>query len=142
MLTSETRRRKQQSTCLICYEKTRVAPKKTVSIPRLELVAATISVKIGDMLKKDIEYHHWTDSKVVLGFLINESPRFHTYVANRIQLIHEHSTPSQWHYVKTASNTADEESRKMSPKDGEIRVDEGCWLPEGACRELAKGRET
>ena len=93
MLTSGTRRRKRQSTFFV-MRKARVAPKKTGSIPRLELAAATISVKIGDILKnkleyEDIEYHHWTDSKVVLGFLSNKSPRFHTYVANRIQLIHE-----------------------------------------------------
>ena len=102
--------------------KARVTPKKTVSIPRLELAAATISVNIGDLLKNELEYedikdHYWTDSKVVLGFISNESRRFHTYVANRVQLIHEHTTPSQWHYVETALNTADEGSRGMSPKD-------------------------
>ena len=102
--------------------KARVTPKKTVSIPRLELAAATISVNIGDLLKneldhEDIKDHYWTDSKVVLGFISNESRRFHTYVANRVQLIHEHTIPSQWHYVETALNTADEGSRGMSPKD-------------------------
>ena len=100
--------------------KARVTPKKTVSIPRLEL--ATISVNIGDLLKNELEYedikdYYWTDSKVVLGFISNESRRFHTYVANRVQLIHEHTTPSQWHYVETALNTADEGSRGRSPKD-------------------------
>ena len=34
-----------------------------------------------------------------------------------VQLIHEHTTPSQWHYVETALNTTDEGSRGMSPKD-------------------------
>ena len=52
--------------------KARVTPKKTVSIPRLELAAATISVNIGDLLKNELEYedikdYYWTDSKVVLG---------------------------------------------------------------------------
>ena len=102
--------------------KARVTPKKTVSIPRLELAAATISVNIGDKLKNELEYedikdYYWTYGKVVLGFISNESRRFHTYVANRVQLIHEHTTPSQWHYVETALNTADEGSRGMSPKD-------------------------
>ena len=54
--------------------KARVTPKKTVSIPRLELAAATISVNIGDKLKNELEYEdikdqYWTDSKVVLGFI-------------------------------------------------------------------------
>lgn len=69
--------------------KARVTPKKTVSIPRLELAAATLSVKIGDILKDELEYgniedYYWTDSKVVLGFISNESNRFHVYVANRV----------------------------------------------------------
>ena len=110
--------------------KARVTPKKIVSIPRLELAAATISVNIGDKLKDELEYedikdYYWTDSKVVLGFISNESRRFHTYVANRVQLIHEHTTPSQWHYVETALNTADEGSRGMSPKDF---VEKAAWI--------------
>ncbi|XP_028406789.1 uncharacterized protein LOC114529231 [Dendronephthya gigantea] len=51
--------------------KARVAPKKTVSIPRLELTAATIAAKITDVLRdemsyEDLEEYYWTDSKVVL----------------------------------------------------------------------------
>ena len=81
-------------------------------------------------LKDELEYegikdYYWTDSKVVLGFISNESRRFHTYVANRVQLIHEHTTPSQWHYVETALNTADEGSRGMSPKDF---VEKAAWI--------------
>ena len=38
-------------------------------------------------------------------------------MANRVELIHEHTTPSQWHYVETALNTADEGSRGRLPKD-------------------------
>ena len=110
--------------------KARVTPKKIVSIPRLELAAATISVNIGDKLKDELEYedikdYYWTDSKVVLGFISNESRRFHTYVANRVQLIHEHTTPSQWNYVETGLNTADEGSRGMSPKDF---VEKAAWI--------------
>ena len=110
--------------------KARVTPKKTVSIPRLELAAASVSVKIGDVLKDELEYeniedHYWTDSKDVLGFISKESSRFHVYVANRVQLSHDHTTPSQWHYVQTTSNTADEGSRGMSPKDF---VEKSQWI--------------
>ena len=110
--------------------KARVTPRKTVSIPRLELAAASVSVEIGDVLKDELEYeniedHYWTDSKVVLGFLSNESSRFHVYVANPVQLIHDHTTPSQWHYVETTSNTADEGSWGTSPKDF---VEKSQWI--------------
>ena len=102
--------------------KARVAPKKAVSIPRLELAAAMISVKIGDVVKNELEYeniedHYWMDSKVVLGFVSNALSRFHMYVANRVQLIHDYMNPLQWHHVDTTSNTADEGSRGMLPKD-------------------------
>ena len=110
--------------------KARVTPKKTVSIPRLELAAASVSVKIGDILKDELEYeniedHYWGDSKVVLSFISNESSRFHVCVVNRVQLIHDHTTPSRWHYVETASNTANEGSRGMSPKDF---VEKSQWI--------------
>lgn len=87
--------------------KARVTPKNSVSIPRLELAAATVSVKIADILKEELEYdriedHYWTDSKVVLGFINNESRRFHTYVANPVQVIQD-TDPSQWHYIETAN---------------------------------------
>jgi len=81
-------------------------------------------------LKNELEYedirdHYWTDSKVVLGFIGNDFRRFHTYVANRVQLIHVHTTPSQWRYVETALNTADEWSRGTSPKDS---VEKSTWI--------------
>ena len=45
-----------------------------VSIPRLELTAATLSVKISKMLKNELDIHvddeiFWNDSKVVLGYI-------------------------------------------------------------------------
>ena len=65
------------------------------------------------------------DSKVVLGFISNASSRFHVYVANRVQLIHDYTNPSQWHYVDSTSNTADEGSRGMLPKDF---VEKSKWI--------------
>ena len=76
--------------------KARVAPRKTVSIPRLELTAATVAVKMTDRLKDESTYegiqeYYWTDSKVVLGYISNESKRFHVYVANSVQMIQDSS---------------------------------------------------
>ena len=71
--------------------KARIAPKKTVSIPRLELAAATVSAKMTDALKDELTYeglqeYYWTDSKVVLGYISNESKRFHVYVGCKVQV--------------------------------------------------------
>ena len=101
--------------------KARVAPRKTVSIPRLELVAAAVSVRVADVLKNELDYErieefYWTDSKVVLGFINNESRRFHVYVANRVQLIRDYTSPLQWRYVESASNPADEGSQDLNAR--------------------------
>ena len=70
--------------------KSRVAPLKPVTVPRLELTAATVSVKVGKMLERELDYPdvkstYWTDSKVVLGYINYEARRFHIFVANRVQ---------------------------------------------------------
>ena len=67
--------------------KTRVAPLKVMTIPRIELVAATLSVKISILLRKELKIPvnkeiFWTDSEVVLGYIRNESKRFKLFVAN------------------------------------------------------------
>ena len=75
--------------CAFVMEKSRVAPLKPVTIPRLELTAAFCSGRISQQIHRELEYRidedfYWTDSKVVLGYLNNESKRFHVYVANRV----------------------------------------------------------
>ena len=101
--------------------KCRVAPIKPVlSIPRLELIAAVLSVQIATRLRKDLPLHYteyfWTDSTVVLGYIRNESARFKVFVANRVQRIHEGSSPEQWLHVDSAKNPADDGSRGVWSK--------------------------
>ena len=96
--------------------KSRVPPLKPVTIPRLELTAALVSVKISAILQRDFEYEEitetfWTDSKVVIGYISNDARRFHVFVANRVQQIRDHTSPSQWKYVETDLNPADDASR-------------------------------
>ena len=50
----------------------------------------------------------------MLRYIENEATRFQTFVANRVATIQEVSTPSQWRYVDTHSNPADEASRGVS----------------------------
>lgn len=54
----------------------------------------------------------WTDSTTVLGYIANEDKRFKTFVANRLAVIHETTIPTQWRYVDTRSNPADDGSRR------------------------------
>ena len=69
--------KKGQVHCCLLLGKARVIPKKFVSIPRLELTAATLSVKVASLLKKEldlneVEERFWTDSKLVLGYITND----------------------------------------------------------------------
>ena len=54
---------------------------------------------------------------MVLQYIRNESRRFPTFVANRVAMIHEESTPKQWRHVNTESNPADVAS---GAKDSEL----------------------
>lgn len=116
--------------CCLVMAKARVTPVKHVTIPRLELAAAVLSVKISEFLKKqlrydDVEEYFWTDSTVVLGYINSDAKRFHVYVANRIQQIRDCTQPDQWHYVRSEDNPADYASRGMSA-DKLLKAD--MWL--------------
>ncbi|XP_060574183.1 uncharacterized protein LOC132731902 [Ruditapes philippinarum] len=102
--------------CSLLLGKSRVHPLKQTTIPRLELTAAVVSVKVGNLLQLELDLDHieqwyWTDSNVVLGYISNDSRRFHIFVANRVQEIRNHTEPNQWKFVKSADNPADIASR-------------------------------
>ena len=59
----------------------------------------------------------WTDSTAVLQYIKNKDKRFYMFVANRLAVIHEGSEPSQWNYVPTSINPADDVSRGLTVKE-------------------------
>ena len=110
--------------------KARLAPIKAVTVPRLELPAATVSVWLGEIIKKGfddkaetIQYH--TDSVTVLRYIANDEKRFHVYVANRVQLIRNLSDPNQWRYVNTKENPTDDASRGL---DASTLTEQQQWV--------------
>ena len=78
--------------CSLVIGKFRVAPLKYITMPRMELVATTLSVKISALLKRELQMNcdnqiFWTDTEVTLGYIRNMSKKFKIFVANRIKLI-------------------------------------------------------
>ena len=70
--------------------KARLAPLRQLSIPRLELLAATVAVKLDSVVSRELEVPllsstYWSDSQIVLAYITNETRRFKTFVANRVQ---------------------------------------------------------
>ena len=117
--------------CAFLFGKSRVTPRKAVTIPLLELSAATMSVRHDRMLKREIEIPlsmpsmFWSDSMSVLRYIKNETKRFHTFVANRISMIRDGSTPNQWRYVEGIVNPGDSASRPMT---AEALLSRNQWL--------------
>ena len=105
--------------CTLVVAKARVSPTKVVTIPRLELTAAAVAVKMSIKLKQELQMHidsehFWCDSQVVLAYINNDARKFHVFVSNRVQLIKENTDVAHWHYVPTKENPADHTSRGLS----------------------------
>ena len=103
--------------CTFLMGKARLSPIKSVTMPPLELTAATVSIRVGELLRIEVDgdselvYH--ADSTTVLRYVANEQQRFHVFVANRVQLIRDHSSPRQWKCVDSTENPADDASRGL-----------------------------
>ena len=112
----------QRIHCTLVIGKSRVAPLTPVTVPRLELTATVYSGKISQQLRHRLSYHidqeyFWTDSNVVLGYISNESRRFHVFVANRVQEIQNSTSVEQWNHVESKQNPADEASRGVKSQE-------------------------
>ena len=75
--------------CYFVMAKSHVAPLKPITTPCLELTPALLSVKISNVLQRELEYDQltevfWTDSNVLIAHISNEAPRLHVFVANRV----------------------------------------------------------
>lgn len=102
--------RQTKNTTMIC-SKTRLCPRRSLTIPALELAAAALAIDLTAKIKNQINkliINYYSDSKITLDRVQNKSRNNRdVFVRNRIRKILTDSTTLQWHYVNTNENPAD-----------------------------------
>ena len=101
--------------CLLA-SKSRLAPVKETTIPRLELCAAVLASELCHVVRQEMDFHfvyctYWTDSKIALAYIRSKDRRFKVFVANRVAIIRRLSSVDEWKYVRSQENPADVLSR-------------------------------
>ncbi|GBM34169.1 hypothetical protein AVEN_17973-1 [Araneus ventricosus] len=107
-------------TCQLIQARSRIAPLKGISIPRMELLAYNIGARLANYVKKDlnlvdIESFIWSDSMDALHWIKKEGP-WMTFVSNRVNEIRRLSEAYEWKFVPGTQNPADLPSRGFSVK--------------------------
>ncbi|KAF0709228.1 Integrase catalytic domain-containing protein, partial [Aphis craccivora] len=112
----------RESSVFLIGTKTKLAPLKALTVPRLELNAALLLARwmnrirlvLGDRVTI-VDTFAWTDSLVVLSWLTVPHETFRQYVSNRVHQIQSILPVCSWQHVSTHANPADCASRGLMP---------------------------
>ena len=90
--------------------KSRVAPIKPLTLPKLELMGALTAARLCNFIVQalyphNLSTHFWSDSQITLHW-IKGKKHVNTFVTHRIVEILNHSEPDQWQYCPTQDNPA------------------------------------
>ena len=110
----------------LAMAKTKVAPVKPQSIPRLELEAARLGTRLAGTIAElhsfDIARRYFlSDSRCVLHQINSRHFKYDTFVAHRLGEISERSAPEEWWHVSTSDNVADDATKENESTKGEAK---------------------
>lgn len=96
--------------------RSRVSPRKQLSMPRLELCAALAGAQLAKVIMTELSLPSqqvtlWTDAMTVLTWLNSDSCRYKVFLGTRVAEIQELTENSTWRYVRTTDNPADDLTR-------------------------------
>ena len=99
--------------------KCRVAPMRHLSIPRLELQAAVMAVRLKEQIVKEHESkvlscNFWTDSTTVLQWIHSSHRKQQVFVANRVAEILDTTNVSKWNHLSGINSPADIGTRAIN----------------------------
>lgn len=108
--------------CNLLTSRTKVAPVKTVTIPRLELCAAELLARLIHNVQTvcHLEYapfYCYSDSTITLKWISHCPSELKMYVATRVKSIQTHVKSEKWSYVQSKLNPADIASRGANPRE-------------------------
>ncbi|XP_053662228.1 uncharacterized protein LOC128711380, partial [Anopheles marshallii] len=108
--------------CALVGSKTRVAPLKLLSIPRLELQAAVIGARFADHIAKAHRLRidkrvFWTDSRNVVSWIKSDHRRYSPFVAFRVSELSEITDANEWRWLSTKVNVADDGTKWQGHPD-------------------------
>ena len=106
--------------------KTKVTPKKTLSVAKLELQAALLAARLANTVTKGTRINLnrrwlWTDSSCTRQWIRASSPLYNPFVGNRIGEIQSLTKPEEWRHVPGRLNPADAATRS------DLNKLSSCW---------------